>query len=83
LGLSAQFGVGSAKLMTKLPGHYPSADGVQSFLGLGAFYEWSIAKAIGGHFAGGPSVEYDVITAQSIGRNAFVAGGRFVFYGGM
>jgi hypothetical protein len=83
LGVVAQFGLGSAKLSTKRPGNYPTADGVQSFLGAGVFYEWSIAKALGGHFAGGPSAEYDVITAWSIGRNAFVAGGRFVFYGGM
>ncbi len=83
LGVFAQVGLGSATLATKRPGNYPTADGTQSFVGIGAFYEFAIAKVLGGHFAAGPSLEYDAIFARSIERHSALLGGRFVFYGGM
>lgn len=81
LGVQTQLGVGFTSLQAN--GNYPGADGTQSFLGLGAFYEWKLAKLLGGHVAGGPTVEYDAIVAQSIERHTGMIGARLVFYGGI
>jgi hypothetical protein len=81
LGVFSHFGVGSAKLDAKR-GEYPGADGVQSFIGAGAFYEWCIGKALGGHFAFGPSIEYDSVFSRSIERHGMLLGARLVWYGG-
>ena len=83
LGVFTQLGVGSATLETKLPGKYPTADGAQSCIGAGVFYEFSLFKLIGGHVATGPSLEYDAIFARSIERHSALLGGRFIFYGGI
>jgi len=83
LGVYTLFGVGSTKLHAKAPGDFPDADGAQSFLGLGAFHEWTLVKMIGGHLAGGPALEYDVITSRPVQRHGAVLGARIVFYGGM
>jgi hypothetical protein len=56
--------------------------GTQSFIAPGVLYEWSFGKLIGGHFAAGPSLEYDAIFSQSFERHGLVATARFVFYGG-
>jgi hypothetical protein len=82
LGAFTQLGLGSTTLRTKLPGNYPSADGAQSFLGAGLFYEALTPKLLGGHIAVGPSVEYDVITSPAVERHGALAGVRAVFYGG-
>jgi hypothetical protein len=81
LALFSQLGIGSATLDAKR-GDYPGADGVQSFIGAGAFYEWCIGKALGGHFAFGPSAEYDAIFSRSIERHGALFGARVVWYGG-
>ena len=81
LAVFSHFGIGGATLDAKR-GAYPGADGVQSFLGAGAFYEFSIGKALGGHFAVGPSLEYDAIFSRSLERHGMLLGGRFVWYGG-
>jgi len=83
LAVFTQLGIGSTTLHTKLPGNYPDADGAQSYLGAGAFYEWSLFKALGGHVSGGPSIEYDVITTPSIERHGALLGLRAAFYGGL
>jgi hypothetical protein len=83
LALFTQLGIGSTTLHTKLPGNYPDADGAQSFLGVGTFYEWSFFKALGGHVAGGPSLEYDVITTPSIERHGGLLSFRIAYYGGL
>lgn len=82
LGVFSQLGIGSTTLRTKLPGNYPTADGAQSYLGAGAFFEAWNPKVFGGHFALGPTIEYDVITARAIERHGALAGLRVVFYGG-
>jgi len=82
LGVYTQLGIGSTTLTTKLPGNYPGADGAQSFLGAGAFYELLTPKLLGGHLAAGPSLEYDVITSRATERHGALAGARIVFYGG-
>jgi hypothetical protein len=83
LAVFTQLGIGSTTLATKLPGNFPSADGAQSYLSAGVFYEWSLFKALGGHVAGGPSLEYDVTTTPSIERHGALLGGRIAFYGGL
>ncbi len=82
LGVFTQLGIGATTLHVKVPGNYPDADGAQSFIGAGVFYEWSLVKLLGGHLATGPALEYDVTTSRSIERHGALLGGRFVFYGG-
>lgn len=81
LGLLGKFGIGGAKLTSSNPA-LPEANGVQSFLGGGAFYEWSFGKLFGGHFGLGPSLEYDVIWSRPFEQNSLLASLRIVFYGG-
>jgi hypothetical protein len=81
LGLFGQFGIGGANLLSSNPAH-PEASGVQSFLGTGAFYEWSFGSLFGGHFGVGPSLEYDATWSQPFERHGLVASARIIFYGG-
>jgi hypothetical protein len=81
LGAFAQFGLGSATLAAK--GDYPEAKGFQSFIGLGALYEFTLFHLLGGHGVLGPTLEYDTIYASTISSGAGLLGARFAFYGGM
>jgi hypothetical protein len=81
LGVFTQVGIGGTELdYTLKPG--VSSDGVSSFLGAGVFYEWKLFKALGGHFAMGPSLEYDAIYSEPIERHGALLGVRFLWYGG-
>ncbi|MFO0677479.1 MAG: hypothetical protein U0169_13170 [Polyangiaceae bacterium] len=80
LGVYASFGLGGSKLEAKSVVS-PGAEGVQSFLGVGAFYEWSFGHLFGGHFAGGPSIGYETIFSQSIEQHAVAVAGRIAYYG--
>jgi hypothetical protein len=81
LGLLGQFGIGGGNLRNGTPG-LPDADGTQSFIGAGAFYEWAFGHLFGGHFAAGPSLEYDAIFSRPFERHGLVGGLRLAFYGG-
>ncbi len=81
LGLLGQAGLGVSKLHEKA-GIYPDANGSQSFLSAGVFYEIPLFKMIGGHVALGPSLEYDAIFTPSIERHSAMLGARLAFYGG-
>ncbi len=81
LGALAQFGLGSGNLSRKAGG-LPLSEGTQSFGAGGAFYEWPFGRLLGGHFAAGPSLEYDAIWSQPFERHGLVATARLVFYGG-
>jgi hypothetical protein len=81
LGGFASFGLGGGNLTTAQPG-VPQAEGTQSFIGLGTFYEWAIGHVLGGHFAFGPSVEYDAVWSRPFEHNGLLASARVVFYGG-
>jgi hypothetical protein len=81
LGVLGEFGIGQGKLTSSSPG-VQNAEGTQSFLAAGAFYEWPFGHLIGGHFAAGPSLEYDSMWSQSFGHEGLVATARLVFYGG-
>ena len=82
LGVFGNFGLGGADLRVTAPGNFPSADGVQSFIGVGALYEWKIGRALGGHFSLGPSLEYDAMYSQALERHGALLGARLAFYGG-
>jgi hypothetical protein len=82
LGVEAQFGIGGTSLQAQV-GDYPQAKGTESFIGIGAFYEIPLFKALGGHVALGPMAEYDAIYSTSIASGAGILGLRFAFYGGM
>lgn len=76
----AQVGVGSTHLRAK--GNYPTADGTQSFFGLGLHHEWRLGKLLGGHAGIGPFVEYDAIRSSSAERHWLTAGVRIAWYSG-
>jgi hypothetical protein len=75
-----QAGVGGTELQAKGP--YPSADGTQSFAGIGLHHEFRLFKLGGGHFAGGPYAEYDAIFTTSAERHWASVGFRLAWYGG-
>ena len=75
-----QLGFGSTELRAKGP--YPSADGSQSFLGIGLHHELRLGRFLGGHGAIGPMLEYDAIRSDSVERHWLTAGLRVVWYGG-
>jgi len=75
-----QAGFGLTELRAKGP--YPTADGAQSFLGIGLHHEWRLARLLGGHASAGPYVEYSAIYAPFVERHWASAGIRVVFYGG-
>jgi hypothetical protein len=75
-----QAGIGATELQAKGP--YPSADGTQSFAGLGVHHELRLAKLLGGHFAAGPYAEYDAIFATGAERHWASVGLRVAWYGG-
>jgi len=81
LGFFSQFGLGAGRLTTRSAA-VPDAVGTQSFIGVGAFYEWSFAHVLGGHFGVGPSLEYDAVWSQPFEQHGLLACARFVFYGG-
>lgn len=76
----AQLGFGTTELRAKGP--YPTADGSQSFLGLGVHQEFRLFRMLGGHAAAGPHVEYDVTRADSAERHWLTVGLRLAWYGG-
>lgn len=80
LSLYGQGGVGHTELRAK--GDYPSAEGTQSFVGIGVHHEWRVFRAGGGHFAAGPYVEYDAIFSPSAERHWASVGLRVAWYGG-
>jgi hypothetical protein len=80
LSIYGQAGVGSTELQAK--GDYPSADGTQSFAGIGLHHEFRFFRFLGGHVAGGPFVEYDAIFSTSAERHWASAGLRLAWYGG-
>ncbi len=79
LALFSEFGLGSGKLT--IPNR-PDASGTQSVIGVGTFYEWSLAHFLGGHLGIGPSLEYDQVWSQPFEDHGFVLSARVVFYGG-
>lgn len=79
--LYTQLGVGATEARRK-GGDYPTADGTQSFLGIGVHHEFRLARLLGGHAALGPFVEYDAIFSTTAERHWLSTGIRLAFYGG-
>jgi hypothetical protein len=75
-----QAGIGSTELQRK--GDYPSADGTQSFAGIGLHHEFRFFRMLGGHLSGGPYAEYDAIFSTSAERHWATVGFRLAWYGG-
>jgi len=80
-GLFGQGGIGVSKLHAKAGG-YPDADAAQSYLGAGAFYEWSLFSILGGHVAAGPIAQWDSVFSRDFERHGVNVGLRTVWYGG-
>jgi hypothetical protein len=86
LGAFAQFGFGTTTLDVKNPPQgvtYPEAKGTQSFIGVGALWEFTIFHLFGGHAVIGPTLEYDAYYSSPMSAGSGLLGGRFAFYGGM
>jgi hypothetical protein len=81
LGVFTQFGIGSTTLVYK-PNPNVVSSGVGSFLGAGVFYEHWLMRALGGHFAAGPTLEYDAIVSEPMERHGALLGLRFLWYSG-
>jgi hypothetical protein len=81
LAVFGQFGVGTSTLSPNT-GDRESATGTESYLGGGLFYEFFLGKGLGGHFAAGPTLEYDAEITQSNQRYGALFGGRVAFYTG-
>jgi hypothetical protein len=81
LGLYTQLGFGIASLEPRR-GFYEGAEGAQSYLGGGVFYEFSAARFLGGHLALGPQLDYGAVVSRSLNHHATTLGVRFAFYGG-
>jgi hypothetical protein len=81
LGVATQVGIGKSALVYKDEAGVTSS-GVGSFLSGGVFYEFWLFKALGGHFAGGPNLEYDAIFSEAAERHGALLGIRFLWYGG-
>jgi hypothetical protein len=81
LGFVAQFGIGSADLNPE-HGAYPGAFGVQSFISVGVFHEWTLAKPKHGRVTIAPILEYMWVGAASINRHTANLGLRLAFYSG-
>ncbi len=81
LAIFGQGGVGFAHLHAK-PDVGPQADTVQSYLGIGAYWEFTLLKFSGSHFAGGPQVVYDSVFSRDFGTSGAAAALRLVFYTG-
>ena len=81
LGLIGQFGVGGGSLKAN-EGTYPGADGIQSYIGAGTFYEWMFAHPGRTRWVIGPSIEYQLVTSRPFERSAVMFGLRFAFYTG-
>jgi hypothetical protein len=78
LALYGQVGVGVTELRAKGP--YPTADGSQSFFGIGAHHEWRFVNFLWAHAAAGPFLENDAITSQPAERHWLAMGLRVAFY---
>jgi hypothetical protein len=81
LGVYAQLGFGIASLDPKR-GFYEGAEGAQSYVGGGTFYEWNVLRMLGGHLALGPQLEYAGVISRSLSHHSTTLGLRVVFYGG-
>ena len=75
-----QLGFGTTELRAKGP--YPTADGSQSFFGIGVHQEFRLFRMLGGHAAAGPHVEYDLIRSEPAERHWLTVGLRVAWYGG-
>jgi hypothetical protein len=81
LGVYGQFGIGTATL-APTTGSQEASNGTESLLGGGVFYEFFLGRAFHGHWAAGPTFEYDAEVTQSNQRYAGLIGGRVAFYTG-
>lgn len=81
VGVVGQFGVGGGSLVATT-GNSPGADGVQSYLGAGAFWEWMFAHPGRTRWVLGPSVEAQFVTSRPFERAFVMTGLRFAFYTG-
>jgi hypothetical protein len=81
LGVYGQFGIGTDTLSPNY-GNREASSGTQSLLGGGVFYEFFLGNGLGGHFAAGPTFEFDAESTQPNERVCALLGWRVALYTG-
>jgi hypothetical protein len=80
LGIGGDLGAGMMKIQAK--GNYPTVEGFQSSLGIGAFYDFRLFGLFGGHVSLAPEISYHAAYASSAQVNYGAVSARLSFFGG-
>jgi hypothetical protein len=82
IGFASRFGIGSVALTPKNDTGLKLADGTQSFISEGIFYDAKVVRMLGGHLSIGPELDYAVSTSIPAEEHGATISLRIVFYGG-
>jgi hypothetical protein len=82
IGLASQFGIGGMKMTPKNNVNATLANGTQSFIGEGIFYDAKVVRVLGGHLSMGPELDYTVITSTAAEQHGATISLRIAFNGG-
>jgi len=82
LGLVEELGIGSVRLTPKEDTGKILADGTQSFLSTGFFYDLKVAHLLGGHLSLGPEIDYTVVSTTTAESHGAAVAFRVAFNGG-
>ncbi len=82
IGFASRFGIGSVLLTPKNDVNNKLADGTQSFISEGIFYDAKVVRMLGGHLSMGPELDYAVSTSIPAEEHGATLSLRIVFYGG-
>lgn len=80
LGIGGDLGAGMMKIQAK--GNFPTVDGFQSSLGIGAFYDFRLFGLLGGHVSLAPEISYHAAYASAAQVNYGAVSARLSFFGG-
>jgi hypothetical protein len=80
LGIGGDLGAGMMKIQAK--GNFPTVDGFQSSLGIGAFYDFRLFGLLGGHVSLAPEISYHAAYASAAQVNYGALSARLSFFGG-
>jgi hypothetical protein len=82
IGLASEFGIGGMKMTPKNNMNVTLADGTQSFISEGIFYDAKVVHMLGGHLSMGPELDYSVITSTAAEQHGATISLRIAFNGG-
>ncbi|MEO8875761.1 MAG: hypothetical protein ABI461_09260 [Polyangiaceae bacterium] len=82
LGLVEEFGIGGVQLTPKNDDKKILAEGTQTFINTGFFYDMKVAKLLGGHLSLGPEIDYTVVSTTTAEAHGLGVAFRVAFNGG-